>query len=805
MTTSATQERELERIDIKQVARRLDLQVCKKSGKAFTWCPHCEPPYERDTSKKPHHCKLGGDEQHLYHCYKCKESGDVVGLVKEVHGQDAADAYQWLGDENFLPNDVSSQREPLPPLERFARKRRISPDTMDAFGAKAVKDDPETVAIPSLDAEGNIIGWRHRMADNKQFPWGDGGKTRCGSTPDRIRGGLNDDQRQGLFYPRPFPDSGRVLVCEGEMDALAAYDAGAETVVGLPGESFSPDVERDLQDLCGGRDVVMFPDPGVGTWPDAGRALHDAGCNVQYVPPVGERDLDKALKHGYKLGDLLDRARQWQDSEADNPEDLTIQEKLVRLMEDVELVTTPEGQAWGVTGEGRARQLDRQGDFSSWLSDRYLDRHGKPPRSGDLSDVIRAFIGRARSRGETRPVYTRVARHGGCIYVDLGKEDNRAVEISPSGWQLVDRPPVVFRTSSALAPMPEPDPDAGAEDLEALGDILEVSDEDAYLTAAWMLGALQPGTPYPILLMTGPAGAGKSTSTKIVRYLVDPAGPDGTLVTGRARDPGDLFAAANGSHVLALDNITSVSQWLSDMLAGIATGTAQATRRLYTDNDLAIVQVRKPIVLNGITVDGLGNDFMDRAISISLEAPEQTKPESEIWGTVRDAAPRILGGLFEAASAALRNEHETSIDPEKRPRMADFARWICAAEDVLHQVGDWAGLDFLELYADNRAKATENVLESDPVGEALLELTSEGNAVKCTTSELLEKLEKSLRQQKGEKADSILRGSRWPGSASSLGKRLTRLKPALQNAGYRVTKESTRSGTKWWVNPGCPF
>ncbi|MCK4376248.1 MAG: hypothetical protein KAX19_12995, partial [Candidatus Brocadiae bacterium] len=253
-------------------------------------------------------------------------------------------------------------------------------------------------------------------------------------------------------------------------------------------------------------------------------------------------------------------------------------------------------------------------------------------------------------------------------------------------------------------------------------------------------------------------------------------------------------------------NVSHIPQWLSDLLSSIATGSGQATRRLYTDNELAVVQVRQPVILNGIDIAGLGEDLMDRAIAISCPPVEGAQTEADLWDKARKAATRILGALLNAAVVALKNRASVSIPPDRRPRMLDFATWVKAAEPALHQVPSWRDLDFLELYAVNRRQASDEILEADPVGALLLKLGGD-RGWEGSASELLDTLEGMLEDERGpEKADKIIRGKRWPSAPHVLGARLRRLVPQLKAAG--IVARQHRSGTRgriWILEPDVPF
>src|SRR5262245_62799068 len=131
-----------------------------------------------------------------------------------------------------------------------------------------------------------------------------------------------------------------------------------------------------------------------------------------------------------------------------------------------------------------------------------------------------------------------------------------------------------------MLPLPIPQPGGKLEPLAALLNL--PSPDDLALVAAWLLAALRPGGPYPLLVVAGEQGAAKTTLAKMMRALVDPNVAPVRTLPGEERD---LFIAANNGHVLAFDNLSALPPWLSDTLCRLASGGSFATRQLYTDGD----------------------------------------------------------------------------------------------------------------------------------------------------------------------------------------------------------------------------
>jgi hypothetical protein len=129
------------------------------------------------------------------------------------------------------------------------------------------------------------------------------------------------------------------------------------------------------------------------------------------------------------------------------------------------------------------------------------------------------------------------------------------------------------------------------------------------------LATLRPGGPYPLLVIAGEQGSAKTVLSKMLRALIDPnVAPVRTL----PREERDLFIAANNGHVLAFDNLSALSPWLSDALCRLAGGGSFAVRQLYTDQDEVLFDAARPIILNGIEDVVSRPDLADRALFLTL-------------------------------------------------------------------------------------------------------------------------------------------------------------------------------------------
>ena len=386
-----------------------------------------------------------------------------------------------------------------------------------------------------------------------------------------------------------------------------------------------------------------------------------------------------------------------------------------------------------------------------------------------MQSALNVTEAKAHFDGPERPVFIRIGSNEGKLYLDLGDETWRALEIEDSGWRVIDNPPVRFRRAAGMKSLPIP---VSGGSIEMLRPFLNLqSDTDFVLVVAWALAVLRDQGPYPVLVLSGEQGSAKSTFSAILRALLD---PNTAPLRALSREDRELFIAANNGHVLTFDNISGLPTWISDTLCRLATGGGFAARQLYTDQDEILFDAAKPIILNGIEDIVERPDLADRGLFLTLEpiSEDRRRPEAEIWAAFNHDQPRILGALLDAVAEGLKRLPETRLP--KPPRMADFALWATACETAL-----WPAGTFWSAYCRNRDEAVDGVIDANPVAAALRTLMSMRPEWLGTASELLVTL--------GQITDEPIAGFKeWPRSPRSLSGKLRRVAPFLRKIGVEI-------------------
>jgi hypothetical protein len=157
------------------------------------------------------------------------------------------------------------------------------------------------------------------------------------------------------------------------------------------------------------------------------------------------------------------------------------------------------------------------------------------------------------------------------------------------------------RASRSLA-----DPIPGGS-IDALRPLLNLAGEDDFrLIVAWLLAAMRPHGPYPLLALAGEPGTSKTSTATVLRSLFDPH------VAGIRRPPKeerDLFITA---------------------------------RALRTDSDEALFTVERPVMITSVDDVISRSDLADRAVIVTLTAiPEaERKTKADFNAAIEAARPK---------------------------------------------------------------------------------------------------------------------------------------------------------------------
>ena len=72
------------------------------------------------------------------------------------------------------------------------------------------------------------------------------------------------------------------------------------------------------------------------------------------------------------------------------------------------------------------------------------------------------------------------------------------------------------------------------------------------------------------------------------------------------------------TYIAAPGAAAMLADWGADLLCRLCTGEGDAKRRLYTDDDTVVVELKRAILLNAINVPSDRADVLDRTLALEL-------------------------------------------------------------------------------------------------------------------------------------------------------------------------------------------
>lgn len=711
-----------------------------------------------------------------FYDHEAGHGGGVLDLI--VHRGAAADrssAVQWMRKHGLVAPQETSATE----------VRQV----------RQVRDTP-AAEYDYLDSDGRLLFQVVRRAPKSFFQRrpAPGGK----SWINNLKGVTQVPYRLPDLLASP---EATVYVVEGEKDAdrLASLGLVATCNAGGAGKWRAEHGEH-LAD----RDIVILPDNDDAGSKHARQVLHDLhgkarSVRILALPDLPEKgDVSDWLDAGgtaEQLRELTQGATAASEddgadigAEAPNERSSQVDTLVSYATERYDLLHDRNKDAYArERSTGIVIRLNGR-QFRDVLAAGYYAAYRQPARDTSLRDALATLGAQARYEGAAEDVHVRVARHGANYYLDLCEPGNsRAIELTAGSWRIVDKPPVNFVRSDSMQPLPAP---VHGGSIEPLWDIVNAPAGQHLLVLAWLIDAMRPETPYPGLELIGEQGSGKSTATMALRRLIDPNSAD---LRSAPRSVDDMYISAAHNHIMALENISHLPAAMQDALCVLSTGGGYAKRKLYSDDEEHIIQVRRPWIINGIAACVTQQDLIDRVLSVECPVIAVRESSTQQRQAFEAARPGILGGLLDLAAMALVELPGITIAPGHRPRLLEYATLAMAAAKA-------SGKDpavALKAFKALRAETIARTLDASPVATAIVNLMLSREKFKGTVKDLLAMLDDGYKPHGAEA---------WPRSPKGLGDALRKIAPALRQMDfecYSIGKNSAGS-IEWYIGKVQP-
>ena len=407
--------------------------------------------------------------------------------------------------------------------------------------------------------------------------------------------------------------------------------------------------------------------------------------------------------------------------------------------------------------------------FIEWLADLcYENLEGYVPSTAIEKQVVKVLQAKARRGGERYNLEINIAKNNTAILYDLGKG---VVKITDKNWSVVDNPPIVFR--KPYGQLQQSKPKRGGDVKELLKFFNITNESEQLLILCYIITLFVPGILYPVLILHGTQGAGKSFLMEIMKSLVDHTELEKGLNT--PKDEQDFALHAMHNYLLFYDNLSGVKEQFSDALCRAVTGATFTTRKLYSNNEVFTVKFNRPVILNGLNQIVSKSDLLDRSLVMQLErvSDEKRKEPALLKAEFEELKPYILGSIFDAIIKA---QSKFSVVSQYRglSRMTEFDHWACAIAEVLGYGQD----KFRQARLDNIQMQHGYAIEASPSGTAIMEFMRDKEEWVGEPAELYGLLEPHWARLHLEK----------PKDAPRLGKAVNTLVPNLRGRGIITTR-----------------
>lgn len=311
-----------------------------------------------------------------------------------------------------------------------------------------------------------------------------------------------------------------------------------------------------------------------------------------------------------------------------------------------------------------------------------------------FSPFISTMTAYAEREKKVRKVNKRIGMDkNSTIFYDLNDKNHVFVKITRNGVSLISSSmlgrylPFIQKTS--MAPQVQPRIQATGKTLvELLSPFFNLKNKtQIVLLATTIVSWFFPNIAKPIILFTGEPGAGKTLACTLVNRIVDPCSHANFNLKKKISDLAPIFA---NHYVSLIDNVSTISDDVSDFFATAVTKSSIGSRQLYTNGELNIISFDHcAILLAGVDNFVAREDLMTRIIHFPLEIASPRIPETELIKNFEKILPDILHEIFQILAHVLnlKAEIEEKKANSEDPGFLPYAGRLVDYEEIGQLVG----------------------------------------------------------------------------------------------------------------------
>lgn len=393
----------------------------------------------------------------------------------------------------------------------------------------------------------------------------------------------------------------------------------------------------------------------------------------------------------------------------------------------------------------------------------------------------------------------RACRIGDDVWYDLKDDDGNALRISADRTNLsVERTPdsVCWLRGSTMKKIEMPDPLPiinPKSQFRRFADLIRQDDNTAAQLIAVAVHCLihpaGPSSQPPLVLLEGPQGSGKSTTSLLLHDLTDPE-TNRVEISAACLTVETLQMLASMHMQIVLGNASKMDKKVFDTLCVMVTGGVSTTRKLYSQTEMASWRLHCQAILTGISIGRLPEDIVSRMIHIDLMPSARSMTEAKLWRIWDESSPALRMMLWRTCQRVLRMEHDDEIPSDSLgARLRDYEMTLRAVDMIFNTNGESTWLSTLDMEQHEQGS-------DDPVYMAIVHRWDKLKDKTFTGEELYAELRPTFTLLASGNAGTQ---RVVPGSARSLSASMARVLPVLASAGIDVTliPGGGHKGRKW--------
>jgi hypothetical protein len=173
---------------------------------------------------------------------------------------------------------------------------------------------------------------------------------------------------------------------------------------------------------------------------------------------------------------------------------------------------------------------------------------------------------------------------------------------------------------------------------------------------------------------------------ELIKMLVDPSAIQ-TLAFSKNIE--SMVQKLVHNYICYFDNVSKISESISDILCRAVTGSGFSKRELFTNDEDVIYNFKHCVGISGINLGATKSDLIDRGLIIEhIPIPKHMKRLLQLLGYIFDILVKVL---------KFQKQNPDGLKLSEYPRLADFAE---VGEIISRCMGSKPG-KFIEAYFRN--------------------------------------------------------------------------------------------------------